>query len=75
MTYILVWYDFPKFNGLTKGDNIQDKMRIDMMSIRLLQTAYFHITDTCKQFSDNSKPRHALLASKRRLIDLQKTPF
>jgi len=75
MTYILVWYDFPKLDGPTKGDNIQDKMRIDMISIRLLQTAYLHITDTCKQFSDNSKPKHALLASKRCLIDLQKVPF
>ena len=37
MTYILVWYDFPKLDGPTKGDNIQDKMRIDMISIRLLQ--------------------------------------
>ena len=48
MTYILVWYDFPKLDGLTKGDNIQYKMRIDMMSIRLLRTAYFHTADTCK---------------------------
>ena len=48
MTYILVWYDYPKLDGLTKGDNIQDKMRIDMISIRLLQTAYFHTADTCK---------------------------
>ena len=75
MTYILVWDDYHKLDGLTKRDKIQNKMRIDMISIRLLQTAYFHITDTCKQFSDNSKPRHALLASKRRLIDLQKVPF
>mgnify|MGYP000191791415 CR=1 FL=1 len=29
----------------------------------------------CKLFSRNSKPRHALLASKRCLIDLQKVPF
>ena len=31
--------------------------------------------NTCKLFSTNSKPTHALLASKRRLIGLQKTPF
>jgi len=48
MTYILVWDDYPKLDGPTKGDNIQDKMRIDIISIRLLQTAYFHTTDTCK---------------------------
>ena len=35
----------------------------------------FFITNVCKLFSYNSKPRYALLASKRRLIDLQKTPF
>ena len=29
----------------------------------------------CKLFSRNSKPIHALLASKRRLIGLQKVPF
>ena len=48
MTYILVWDDYPKLDGLTKRDKIQNKMRIDMISIRLLQTAYFHITDICK---------------------------
>ena len=32
-------------------------------------------TNTCKLFSYNSKPIHALLVSKRRLIDLQKMPF
>ena len=48
MTYILVWYDFPKLDGLTKGDKIQNKMRIDMISIRLLQTEYFHTADACK---------------------------
>lgn len=48
MTYILVWYDYPKLDNLTKRDKTQDKMRIDMISIRLLQTAYFHTADTCK---------------------------
>ena len=48
MTYIPVWYDFPKLDGLIKRDKIQDKMRIDMISIRLLQTAYFHTADICK---------------------------
>ena len=31
--------------------------------------------NACKLFSCGSKPIHALLASKRRLIDLQKVPF
>ena len=46
-----------------------------MMSIRLLQTIHSHITGIYKLFSYDSKPIHALLASKRRLIDLQKVPF
>ena len=33
------------------------------------------LLDICKLFSYSSKPIHALLASKRRLIDLQKVPF
>ena len=45
------------------------------MSICLLQTFYFHVIDFCKLFLLSSKPIHALLASKRRLIDLQKVPF
>ena len=48
MTYILVWGDYPKLDSLTKRDKIQNKMRIDMISIRLLQTAYFHTAETCK---------------------------
>ena len=31
--------------------------------------------NTCKLFSRSSKSIHALLASKRRLIDLQEVPF
>ena len=46
-----------------------------MMSIRLLQTIHSHITGICKLFSYNSKPIHALLAPKRRLIDLLKVLF
>ena len=46
-----------------------------MMSIRLLQTIHSHFTGICKLFLCDSKPIHALLASKRRLIDLQKVPF
>ena len=46
-----------------------------MMSIRLLQTIYSHITGICKLFLCDSKLKHALLASKRRLIDLLKGPF
>ena len=46
-----------------------------MMSIRLLQISYSNFTDICKLFSCDSKPIYTLLASKRRLIDLQKVPF
>ena len=46
-----------------------------MMSIRLLQTIHSHITGICKLFLCDSKLIHALLASKRRLIGLQKMPF
>ena len=46
-----------------------------MMSIRLLQTIHSHITGICKLFSCDSKPIHALLAPKRRLIDLLKMLF
>ena len=55
MTYILVWDDYPKLDGLTKRNKIQNKMQIDMISIRLLQTAYFHITDTCNNFQTTQK--------------------
>ena len=50
-------------------------MLINMMSIHLLQTIHSHIIRICKLFSYDSKPIHALLAFKRRLIDLQKVPF
>ena len=50
-------------------------MQIDIMSFSILQATYYHTNATCKLFSYPSKPIHALLASKRRLIDLQKTPF
>ena len=46
-----------------------------MMSIRLLQTIHSHITGICKLFLCDYKLIHALLASKRRLIGLQKMPF
>ena len=50
-------------------------MQFETMSLCLLQATYYPTNATCKLFSHNSKPIHALLASKRRLIDLQKTPF
>ena len=50
-------------------------MLFETMSFCLLQATYYHINDICKLFSCNSKPIRALLASKRRLIDLQKVPF
>ena len=45
------------------------------MSFSLLQATYYPTNATCKLFSYSLKQIHALLASKRRLIDLQKTPF
>ena len=75
MTYSLAWYDYTKANSLTKGDKLKDKMQIETLSIRILQTIHSHTTDICKLFSCDSKPIHALLASKRRLIELQKVPF
>ena len=74
-TYILVWYDYPKLDGLTMGDKQQNKMQTDRVFIHILQTVYSNITIICKLFSHDSKPIHALLASKRRLIDLQKMLF
>ena len=50
-------------------------MQFETMSFCLLQATHYNINVICKLFSHNSKPTHALLASKRRLIDLQKTPF
>ena len=75
MTYPLAWYDYTKADSLTKENKLKDKMQIETLSIRILQTIHSHITDVCKLFSCNSKPIHALLGSKRRLIDLQKVPF
>ena len=75
MTYSFAWYDYTKADSLTKGNKLKDKMQIETQSIRILQTIHSHITDVCKLFSCNSKPIHALLGSKRRLIDLQKVPF
>ena len=50
-------------------------MQFETISFCLLQATYYNINAICKLFSCNSKPKHALLASKRRLIDLQKVPF
>ena len=50
-------------------------MQIDTKPIRLLQTTNSQYVAICKLFSYNTKPIHALLASKRCLIDLQKVPF
>ena len=71
MTYPLTWYDYTKLDSLTKENKLKDKMQIETLSIRILQTIHSHITDICKLFSYDSKLIHALLASKRRLIDLQ----
>ena len=50
-------------------------MQFDIISIRNIQISYSHFIAACKLFSYDSKPIHALLASKRRLIDLQKVLF
>ena len=50
-------------------------MQMDTMSFSTLQATYYHTNATCKLFSYTPKPKHALLASKRRLIDLQKMLF
>ena len=56
----------------------------DNKKIRDIRTTYNSIkkrenrlpfTPFCKLFSHTSKPKHTLLASKRRPIDLQKMPF
>ena len=67
----------PFTNGLKESKIIfgLDKIQIENLSIRILQTIHSHITDICKLFSCASKPIHALLASKRRLIGLQEVPF
>ena len=75
MTYPLAWYDYTKADSLTKENKLKDKLQIETLSIRILQTIRFHTTDICKLFSYDSKTIHALLASKRRLIDLQKVLF
>lgn len=53
MTYSLAWYDYTKADSLTKGDKLKDKMQIESLSIRILQTINSHITDICKLFSCN----------------------
>ena len=63
MTYSFAWYDYTKVDSLTKENKLKDKMQIESLSIRLLQTIHSHITDICKLFSHGSNPIHALLAS------------
>ena len=50
-------------------------MQIDTILSAFYKQLIPLLLDICKLFSYNSKPIHALLASKRRLIDLQKVPF
>ena len=50
-------------------------MQFETMSFSLLQATYYNINATCKLFLHTPKPIHALLASKRHLIDLQKMLF
>ena len=53
MTYPLTWYDYTKADSLTKENKLKDKMQIESLSIRILQTIhslsltfvnYFHTT-------------------------------
>jgi len=50
-------------------------MQIDTILSAFYKLLIPLLLDICKLFSYASKPIHALLASKRRLIDLQKVPF
>ena len=50
-------------------------MQIDTILSAFYKQLISLLLDICKLFSHTSKPIHALLASKRRLIDLQKVPF
>ena len=50
-------------------------MQFDIISIRNIQISYSYFIAACKLFSCGSKPIHALLAPKRRLIDLLKVLF
>ena len=72
---MLVGFYYLKLDSFTKEGKQQDEMQIDTMSIRFLQAIYYHLNGFCKLFSYNSKPIHALLASKRCLIGLQEVPF
>ena len=51
------------------------KMKIDAISIRFYKQVISLLISACKLFSLRSKTTHALLASKRCLIGLQKVPF
>ena len=50
-------------------------MQIDTILSAFYKLLIPLLLEVCKLFSYTSKPIHALLASKRRLIDLQKVPF
>ena len=65
----------PQLEDFRMGDKLHDKRNY----VRCLSVVYKQLIplliEVCKLFSYGSKPIHALLASKRRLIDLQKVPF
>ena len=63
MAYILASYGYPKRDGFIEQDKLQDKMKIDTMSVRLRLIIHSHIIDICKLFSCVSKAIHGLLAS------------
>ena len=50
-------------------------MQIDTILSAFYKQLIPLLLEVCKLFSYTSKPIDALLASKRRLIDLQKVPF
>ena len=78
--YTLAWYDYPKSDGLTKEDKAQNKNAekaneyevCPLLCLSVFKEQLISVSiGVCKLFSCNSKPTYALLASKRRPIDLQ----
>ncbi len=60
---------------LLKGNKLSDKCKLILFYPPSTNSLFPYYLIFCKLFLFTSKPIHALLASKRRLIDLQKVPF
>jgi len=58
-----------------KGDKLHDKCNWERYLSVFYKQLISLLLEACKLFSCKSNPIHALLASKRRLISLQKVPF